>query len=409
VNVPERNPGERGIALVVALLVLLVVTILGVVLMTTVTIGRRTAGNDLRASDALNVSEAGVSEAMALIRHGDINLSTSNPRAVAQVFLASAGSVPSLGTDSVGVATRQPAGSWLSYSTTTRGPDALTVQFKTDPGRTVIYKYDGTATPRINTTTGLPIYQIISTGTVGSARRKVITEVIQKPFYANARAALAAGHDIRFIGNAVVCGFNHTADTPNDAGENRRGNAPDCIPHETGGGDLPAAWSTDSIVNGGAAYQNGAAPIWAAGQTGFYTGPWDAFNMSQADFLAWIGTPVSGLSNNLNGIYYVDNNATVGDQSANLGIHGGDGEGMLYVDGDLTINAQFYYRGLIYVEGDLKMNGQAWVLGGIIVKGRSTVRQNGGATILYSSEAIARALARYGGQFVTLSWREIQP
>ena len=46
----------------------------------------------------------------------------------------------------------------------------------------------------------------------------------------------------------------------------------------------------------------------------------------------------------------------------------------------------------IYVEGDLKLNGQAWILGGLIVKGKTSVKMNGGATILYSSEAITRAL-----------------
>jgi len=34
------------------------------------------------------------------------------------------------------------------------------------------------------------------------------------------------------------------------------------------------------------------------------------------------------------------------------------------------------------------------------------VKMNGGATILYSSDAISIALAKYGGQFVTLNWRE---
>lgn len=409
-NAPDRQSNERGIALVIALIVLMVVTMFAVVLMMTVNVERRTAGHGLRANDALNVAEAGVSEAIALIRHGDINLSTANPRAVAQVFLTTAGSVPALGTDSVGVATKQPSGTWLNYSTTGRSPDALTVQFKTNPQRTGIYYYDAMQTPKVNTTSGLPIYQIVSTGTVGSARRRVLTEVIQKPFYMNAKGALCAAQPINFVGNAVICGYNHSADTPNDAGKNRRGNNPDCaVPWETGSGDLVAAWSTGTVSNGGAAYQNGAMPVWSENQTGFYTGPWDAFNMSQADFLAWIGAPINGVPGNLNGIYYVDNNTIPGDQSKNIGIHGGDGEGLLYVDGDLTINAQFYYRGLIYVEGDLTMNGQAWVLGGIIVKGRSTVRQNGGATILYSSEAIARALAKYGGQFVTLSWRELQP
>jgi Tfp pilus assembly protein PilX len=410
-NVPVRNPNERGIALVIALLVLMVITMLAVVMMMTVTMERRTAGHDMRASEALNVAEAGVNEAVSLIRHQDINLSPANPRAVAQVFLASAGSVPSLGTDSVGVATKQPAGSWLPYSTAGRSPDALTVAFKTDAAKTDVYRYDATVTPNVHLGgSGLPIYEITSTGTTGSARRRVVTDVIQKPFYLNAKGALAAGQPINFIGNAIVCGYNHSADTPNDAGMNGRDVNPQChVPWETASGDLVAAWSTGVVQNGGAAYQAGAAPVWATNQTGFYTGPWDAFNMSQADFLGWIGAPVNGVPGNLNGIYYIDNNSIPGDQSKNVGIHGGDGEGLLYVDGDLTINAQFYYRGLIYVEGDLTMNGQAWVLGGVIVKGRSTVRQNGGATILYSSDAITRALAKYGGQFVTLSWRELQP
>lgn len=408
-HAPLRQQNERGIALVIALMVLMVVTMLAVVLMTTVNVERRTTGHGLRAADALNVAEAGVGEAVALIRHGDINLDTSNPRAVAQVFLAQAGSVPALGTDSVGVATKQPTGSWLNYSTSGRGPDVLTVKFKTDASRSVIYKYNALASPNINTTSGLPIYEITATGRTGTARRRVVTDVIQKPFYANAKAALAAGHDITFIGNAIVCGFDHSANTTNDAGKNGRTVAPPCDTWETGPQDLPAAWSTGGVTNGGAAFQTGQAPVWATNQTGFYSGPWDAFNMSQADFLSWIGAPINGAPANLNGIYYVDNNGIPGDQSKDIGIHGGDGEGLLYVDGDLTINAQTYYRGLIYVEGDLKMNGQVWVLGGVIVKGRATVRQNGGATILYSSEAISRALAKYGGQFVTLSWREVQP
>ena len=45
---PIREQSERGIALVVALMVLMVVTILAVVLMTTVNVGRRTAGHGVR-------------------------------------------------------------------------------------------------------------------------------------------------------------------------------------------------------------------------------------------------------------------------------------------------------------------------------------------------------------------------
>ena len=403
---PQPLDNQKGIALVVAMLVLLVLTLLGIVLMASAVVNRKVAGHDMRTTDALNVAEAGVSEAMGQLRANSALLNTANPRATAQIFLAASGSVPSLGTDSVGVATGQPAGAWLNYSTASRSRDALTIRFKTDANRTVIYKYDATRNPAINTVSGLPIYEVEATGTVGTARRSVLAEVIQKPFTANVRAALAADQDIRFLGTAAVCGYNHSADTPYPAGENGRTGSNPCLPHETGSGDLPGSWSTGTTTNGGASTRTGN-PAFVDTQTGFYPGPWSMLGMAPADFQSWVGAPLSSAPGNLNGILYLDNNVVISDQSGAFGIHGGDGEGLLYVDGDLILNSTFTYRGLIYVEGDLKINGQAWILGGVVVKGRSQVTQNGGSTILYSNEAITRALAQYGGQFVTMSWREI--
>ncbi len=136
---PNPDPrGERGIALVVALLVLLVLSMLAVVLMVSVNVDTRITSHGLRETAALNNAEAGIGEAQARIRKGDISLSSSNPRAVAQIFNAAAGSVPVLGADSTGLATAQPAGSWLAYSTAARGPNVLTVEFKTDPARSFI-------------------------------------------------------------------------------------------------------------------------------------------------------------------------------------------------------------------------------------------------------------------------------
>ena len=115
--------------------------------------------------------------------------------------------------------------------------------------------------PPVNTLTGFPIYKITSTGIKGGDRRRIVAEVIEKPVNTNIRAALAADQDIRFIGNAVVCGYNHSADTPNPTGENGRGNSPDCAPWENVAGDLPASWTTQDTWNGGAAGQTGVAPI----------------------------------------------------------------------------------------------------------------------------------------------------
>lgn len=403
---PRNDPRENGIALVMAILVLLVLAVMAMILMMNVTMNRQVAGTDRRGTQALTVAEAGLGEAMARLRNGDITLLTTNPRAVAQVFLTSAGSVPVTGADTTAIETSQPAGAWLRYSTPSKGPDVLTVQFKTNSARTQIYYYDASLPNPINMTSGLPIYVITSTGQQGASRRRVVAEVIQKPYVAAAKAALTGDQDIRFIGNAVVCGYNHTADTPTHAGESGRYGGNSCMPYETGQGNLPGSWTTGSTQNGGAATQDGYPDKNVSGGVGFYPGPWAVLGMSQAEFMSWIGPALPGTSN-IYGIVHLDNDGVAQNQSGSFAFHSATGEGLLYADGDLTINAGFVYRGLIYVEGDLKMNGQAWILGGLIVRGRSEIRQNGGATILYSSDAIGRALARYGGQFVTLAWREV--
>jgi Tfp pilus assembly protein PilX len=397
---------ERGIALVVAILVLLVMSVVAMVLMSSISMNRGLTGNDQRMRKALNIAEAGVGEGMARIKNLDVGMLEGNPDAVCQVFNVLNGNVPALGTDSTGLATGQPAGSYMEYTTNSRSADALTIHWKKNPAGTAIMRYDAAHTPTINDVSGLPIYVIEATGRVGNVRRKVVVECIQKPFSANCRAALAANVPIDFAGNAYTCGYNHSAETPYDDGSDGRmpGGATFCFDNEVAG-PLPGAWSTGSIGGVGASAVSGTPPM-SPNQTGFYAGPWEAFGMTQTEWWAWVGAPRSALTS-YDGIFYVDNNSTTQDQSATYALHSVNGEGLLYVDGNLRCNAGFHWKGLIYVEGDFDINGQAWILGGVIVRGQTLIRANGGMTILYSSDAITQKLARYGGQFVTLSWREI--
>ena len=62
---------------------------------------------------------------------------------------------------------------------------------------------------------------------------------------------------------------------------------------------------------------------------------------------------------------------------------------------------------LVYVEGDLKLNGSAWILGSVVCKGKSKITFNGGATVLYSADAIQQYITKYGGKFTNLTWREL--
>ncbi len=402
----QRRTDERGMALVIAMLVLLVLTLLGTIMMTTVMMNRRVAGQDTTMRAALNNAEAGIGEAESRIRNSDAPMPTSNPRSVCQIFLAPAGSIPVVGPDTTAMGTLQPAGQWLNYSSNLQGPDVLTINFKTNATRDTVFRYDPTKTPAVNLKTGVPIYEVTSTGKTGNARTTVVSEVIPTPVIVFAKGALAAGVGINFVGNAAICGFDHLASTPPGTGDNARGNAPDCIPYEVGPGiGLPASWSTGAITNGGASYQVGYPADSLPNQTGFYAGPWEMLGMSQSQFINFVGAPVASPTN-LNGINYVDNDGIMGNQSTSLGLHGVTGEGLLYVDGDLTLNSTFTYIGLVYVEGNLQLNGTAWILGGVVVRGKATINVNGGATILYSSDAIMQKLAKYGGRFTTLSWRQ---
>ncbi len=397
---PVSGGDQRGIALVMALLVLLVMSLLAATLMMSINVETKIASFSTRQVQALNIAEAGVAEAVSRIRSGDIPTNT-NARQVAQIFNALPGTVPVLGTDSVALATKQPLGQWLTYTTAGKTDSVLTVTYKTDAAKTVIYKYDATKNPAMQTASGFPIFVVTSTGRKGSAYRRVVTEVIQKPFNVNVKAALAAQKGIDFSGNSDVCGLNHSIDTPSGT----RTTTPD-DPWELGSGDVPGSWSTTSITSSGSATQDGNPPN-QPNQANFYNGPWEALGMGQAEFFSWIGAPLSSEPSNPQGVYYLDNNAASQDASGDFKYNGGTGEGMLYVDGNLAINGNFVFRGLVYIEGDLQINGTCWILGSIIVKGKSRIKiANGDCTILYSAESIAQNVAKYGGQFVTLSWRE---
>jgi type IV pilus assembly protein PilX len=393
---------ERGIALVVALLVMLVLSLLALVLMTTVSVERKIAGHTQRETASLNTAEAGIAEALSRIKSGDIAMNL-NPKAVAQIYNCVAGSVPVPGTtDSTFMATDQPAGQWLNYSTATRGPNVLQVNYRTDAGQTVIYKYDSTQNPAVQTTTGFPIFQVTSTGLAGADRSKVVAEFIQKPINVNAKGALVAGVGIDFSGTSFVCGFNHTMSTPPGTASR-----PPCDTYELGTGMMPGAWSSGAITTSGAAVQDGSPPT-SQNQVGFYTGPWDCFNMSQSSFFSWVGPSVPTEPANPTGIFYLDNDATPENQSGSFKYNGGTGAGFLYVDGDLSINGNFIYTGLIYITGDLKINGTCWILGSLVVRGKTTIKiANGNCAILYSADAIQQTVSQYGGQFVNISWRQL--
>ena len=411
---PTVDRSERGIALVVALLALLVISSVAVVMLTSVHTGTKVSGHNLRVNQALNVAEAGISEAMARLSIGDAmsDGDPPNPQLVTQIFLSAPGNVPVLSGDSIALATSQPAVGALRYSTPARGPEVLTIEYKTDSARSQVYRYDLNKNPPVNVVTGYPIYRITSVGRVGADLRRVVTEVIHRPVTGRANAAFQADVGVNFSGNSAICGYNHRADTPSYKGKGGRSGNDGCNENpgmkqwETGVGNAPGVWSSGNVSTGGSSQRDGDPPI-LDNQAGFFAGPWEAMTMSQAEFFSWMGTPYSSEVPGAAGILYLDNNGVTQDASGDFRYNGGDGSGFLYVDGDLAINGNFTYRGVIYVEGDLKINGTCWILGALIVKGKVPIKiANGTCTVLYSREAIEQNIAKYGNQFVTISWKD---
>jgi Tfp pilus assembly protein PilX len=416
VHLPERN--ERGIALVISMLILLVMSLLGLVLMAGASLNRSLAGNDQRMRQSLNIAEAGIGEAEARIGNQETLMDPLDPNDACLVFNTVAGTVPVVGADTIALATGQPVGSYLNYTTPTRTSDVLLIGWKKNAAGTAVMRFDASKNPAIQTLSGTPIYTITATGRVGQARRTIVTEVIQKPYIVNAMGAFTANIPIEDMGNAVVCGYDHVSSTPIDDGNKGRDNPapiapndPDyCHDNESGivASNRPGVWCGAPITATGSSKIFGSPDtLGNQGKNNFYTGPWDALGMSQADFWSFVGAPRDPSTvSDWNGILHLDNNSVTQDGSCQVGPSGVDGEGLLYVDGDLHLNSHFSYKGLIYVEGDIDCNGNAWVLGGIVCKGKTKIKINGGMTVLYSADTIMQQLTKYGSQFVTLSWRE---
>ena len=219
--------------------------------------------------------------------------------------------------------------------------------------------------------------------------------------------AMSSKMGIDFSGNAQVCGYNHRLDTPSFT--NGVHGAGPCQVWEIAGGDLPGSWSEQSVTSGGSAAESGNPVNNRDAQgTGFYSGPWDALGLTEAEFFSWVGTPLAVPPATPVGIYYLDNNFVHQDQSGVFAYNGSNGEGFLYIDGDMTLNGNFTFRGMIYIEGDLKVNGNVWILGALVVKGKSRIKiANGSCVVLYSRDAVQQNIAKYGGQFTTLSWSEL--
>ena len=109
---PSSRNNESGMALVVAMLVLLVLTLLGVVMMASVVSNRGVAGQSVTMRKALDTADAGVGEAISHLQQRRRH--DRGESAFHRAGLPGQRGQPSgVGPDTTAIPTGQPAGAWL--------------------------------------------------------------------------------------------------------------------------------------------------------------------------------------------------------------------------------------------------------------------------------------------------------
>lgn len=443
---------QKGVALVLALMVILLMTVLASGLMYNIINEKSIAGNQIRDAQALTIARAGVAEATArlsmLYQAGNDtaivpqNFSASNLTVDWRCYIFSdAPDDPDEGNLDF-KKTIQPGSDLLpytkSYDEMGDTSQILQVRYKrfdrnnngTIDDNTEIYFYDS----KNNVVTlgpvrsdDYPVFEIISTGRVGNAKKTLVSELVIPKYPIVTRSALNSEVAVRGNGNANVCGHDHLAttelelDPPNcfTTGDGSTGESchvprsDDAIhapepdyqiiekdPFCTAAGCLPGIESNDEITDIGANKKSWGNPDYIQDSPNPVYELWQVLGLSSAAELDAFAESWSDETSPVNGWTLTDGDIT----KASNAVH----DGVWWVKGDLHLSGTPKFRGLIYIEGDLDLTGTLWVLGGIIVKGVTETHINGTITVLYSSRTLERvAQMNIGSGMRLVSQREI--
>jgi hypothetical protein len=266
-----------------------------------------------------------------------------------------------------------------------------------------------------------PVFEIISTGRVGTTRRTIVTEMVIPKLNIGAKAAVRSGVHISGNGTVNVCGHDHLITTPLGL------TPPSCFtpqvgqpsgwhvsrnpaahpdpnysvnPECTAAGCMPGAETDSTIGTSGAPKK-----FWGNPDTIQYSpNPvpeiWEMMGMTQVECnnLPW-GTDV----NPVMGFVKINN---VGAE-LNLPVRD-DHMGVLWVTGGLKTVGNTKFKGLIYVEQDFFNAGTPWVLGAVCTKGVTQTTLNGTINVLYSSGMLEQVIMAASGMGMRIiSQREV--
>lgn len=411
----QRGRQQQGSALIVAMLLLMGLAFVGGALIILTSSDLKNAGSDRRGTQASFAAEGGIAEAMHRLSAAPgstvtVNGSTFDPSIEDtsspldpnwEARIYAPGTTPVSAGSLHYFKTVQPTASALDYSRTSEYL-SITHKWRDRNANNVreaneMVLYDPKKFPPENFDTGSPIEVIDVQGHHADSQRRLMVECTRFPFTANTMAALSSDRGIDVRGNVSICGHDHRADTP--VGTDLQTNPP-CSPNydqtsghlpaiTTTGDDVARRGSTDLLGDPVATDTSSTNPFYTLAQCLGVTQDVIDQVLHQADN--------TSVTNPLNGITYIQGNGA---------IHNVDGQGLLYVTGDLSISGNFTYKGLIYVEGDLSITGTPWILGGVMVRGHSDYAFSGGSPAILYSSAMIRLAIQSAFQYVVLSWKE---
>jgi hypothetical protein len=417
--VPRILRSENGMALAITIILLLSLAAMALTATLVGSTDLLVAGNQRMNSAALDVAEAGVAEALnrmslapgTTVPVGGNMVDASiadpayppNPNWKAHIFLTPLGASPAAPAGEFSTGTVQTAGNYLEYSDPADINEAVLIQHKTrdfnGDGIQEVVLYDPALIPPENPTSGSPVELVTVTGHQGTAKRSVQVEAIRFPIHPNVTAALSADATVDLRGNVTVCGHNHRIDTP--VGRQ----LPLCSPNwDEPMGHLPAVMTTgDAIDTRGSTDLLGSPAVTDTAATNHFYSLSEALGVTQSELKDILSSPdqtTDSEAGPYEGITYIQGDAE---------FNGINGQGLLYVTGDLKLAGNFSWKGLVYVEGKLVNTGNTWILGGVMARGDLSVAVDFGAgtpVILYSREALIQALT-LSMRYVTLGWKEM--
>ena len=416
---------EAGNAMVIALLVLMVMTSVGVAYVAVTKSEKQIAGNSMRSTQAMYAAEAGIAEGLHRMAFPAESTNYIGPPGLATagwgkyIVLASGASI--LDPDRAALATDGLDNDQDAFvdESGERYPEVLTkqaisgdalrypfvrVEYKTQGNQLLRYgdaDDNPTTPPTENLLKGAPVLRITASGRTGNAAKTLEAEAVRFPLV-NVSAALWAGGPMGFNGQAfVVDGHDHAATAPHDT---LAGVKPVT-------GILTEGPTTDLGLSGNQVDNvEGAGGEGSVAQSTFsydFVQLWNQLS-GMADFKE-TGPASYGSSTPTHGTL-TEPKVTVVD--GGLTINGTwQGAGILMVNGNLEMGGGCTFKGIVIATGDVKLTGGgpadvARIVGGIIYQGSlvNGSTTGGSGRVYYSSEAVNSALTL--NRYTLAWWRE---